>query len=292
MITLSPPAESILEARVFRWAVLWVIERQDLTTLRYTSHNRPIEFSADGDNQTNTYDPVGSLNHTAREGSVGPRDANLDVSSYISSDAITEDDLRAGLYRHAKITMYLVDWMWPFLGAIATEIYWVGDTRWAESWWEAQLSSIGSKLRNVVGRTYDRICNYALGDDQCGVSLAAYASSGSVTSIDTQRRQVQTSLTTKADNYFNHGRFLWTSGNNDDTESIVKDYTQTNGVFQFQLATGKDIQVGDNFTAYAGCDRLQTTCDTKFSNLARHGGFGFMPGTSVMMRPVGAERPQ
>ena len=35
--------------------------------------------------------------------------------------------------------------------------------------------------------------------------------------------------------------------------------------------------IGDTFTAYPGCDKLQNTCNTKFTNIAHYRGYNYVP---------------
>ena len=55
--------------------------------------------------------------------------------------------------------------------------------------------------------------------------------------------------------------------------------TQTqSGAISLWLPAGAAIEIGDQFTATAGCDKRFDTCRTKFSNAANFRGFPFMPG--------------
>ncbi len=101
------------------------------------------------------------------------------------------------------------------------------------------------------------------------------------------RRKFRTNLTSQANDHFNFGAIRWITGDNTKYAPMeVKDYATSNGFFEMQLQLANDVDVNDEFIAYAGCDRLKTTCDVKFSNLDNFGGFEFIPGPDRLAEKV------
>jgi uncharacterized phage protein (TIGR02218 family) len=121
-------------------------------------------------------------------------------------------------------------------------------------------------------------CNHALFDGGCGLSKAAFAVNGSVTSAGGAPSVIgfSTSLTA-ADQWFALGYLVWTSGANAGVISNVKLYYNANGQTSLIYPLSITPSVGDAFTIYPGCDKLQSTCTTKFNNLANFRGFPFVP---------------
>lgn len=118
-------------------------------------------------------------------------------------------------------------------------------------------------------------CNHALFDGGCGLSKAAFAVSGAVTGGASLNGF--NSNCTKADNWFALGYIVWTSGYNNGVISSVKGYLNASGAFQLIYPLTVVPSVGDTFTAYPGCDKLQATCSGKFSNQANYRGFPYVP---------------
>lgn len=82
----------------------------------------------------------------------------------------------------------------------------------------------------------------------------------------------------QVDGYFNDGFVTWTSGANEGRSTPVKTWVASGATFTFWLPTPYPIQVGDTYTAVAGCDKELTTCRDKFGNVINFGGFPTIPG--------------
>lgn len=87
-----------------------------------------------------------------------------------------------------------------------------------------------------------------------------------------------------ADGYYDYGYLEWTSGLNVGLISEIKSYTFLSNTLEFQLFSGLDIAVGDEFDLYPGCDKLVETCHAKYSNLVNFGGFPTVPGVDKVVR--------
>lgn len=116
-------------------------------------------------------------------------------------------------------------------------------------------------------------CQHTLFDNRCALvksswGAASTAASGSTTTtINSAHAQ--------ASGYFDLGTVEFTSGANSGQKRSVKSYTP--GVFVLSNPLPNTPTVGDAFTAYPGCDKRKTTCSTKFSNLAKHRAFPYVP---------------
>jgi uncharacterized phage protein (TIGR02218 family) len=82
---------------------------------------------------------------------------------------------------------------------------------------------------------------------------------------------------TNPDNYFNEGTILFTSGVNAGTEMSVRQSLNASGQVLLSLPLPNPPSTGDAFTAYPGCDKQQSTCQTKFSNLTNFLGAPYVP---------------
>jgi hypothetical protein len=80
----------------------------------------------------------------------------------------------------------------------------------------------------------------------------------------------------------NGGVYYFNTEDNGKTVTItysVMDYTATaTGQIDLQLVAPYDVNVGDTFTAIAGCDKLFSTCTGTFQNAVNFRGFPHLPG--------------
>jgi uncharacterized phage protein (TIGR02218 family) len=278
MILLTENLKSLNIQRAHHYATLWLIERTDGVNLRFTDHDCPLTL-ADG----TVYTPAGGFGTSARQKKVDMQSRNVELAGLLSSSAITNDDLRAGRYREAKVTETLVDWRFPWAGILHKNVYWVAEVTFTGSHWEAQLQGLSKWLKPSIGNVYSRTCRHDLGDSICRVDLGPLTLTGTVTSIISQRRYFDSNRTGNGDEWFTHGLLTWTSGLNNGLKFEVADY-QNNGEFKLHLHTPFDIAIGDTFSVYPGCKKTIGVCLDKFDNVINFGGFPHIPGTAKALQ--------
>lgn len=281
---LTPATKSLLKQNLHRIAHCWRITRTDGTIIRTTDHDTPLTIDSE------VFAPASGFTASARQKQAGLAEQNFEVIGVLDSDAITDADLRLGLYNGAQIDELMVDWLYPWIGAIITNLYFVEMVTFTGERWEAQVAGLTSKIRRQVGQVYSRLCRYDLGDARCRFDLATETISGAVvTTITIQRREI-TSVTlagTKPDDFYAFGRVTWVTGDNAGHLSEAAEYIDATGLVLLRGETPNDIQVGDTFDIEAGCDKLRQTCIDKFDILVNFGGFPFIPGTDrVMQAPI------
>ena len=89
---------ALLEGRTcYSFATLWTVTRTDGFVLRLCDHDTKITSGG------NIFVPNGAFLTTARQDQGNMREANFEVEGPLTSSAVTDNDLRLGLYRGAKI---------------------------------------------------------------------------------------------------------------------------------------------------------------------------------------------
>jgi uncharacterized phage protein (TIGR02218 family) len=267
MRNIPAPLQSLMVGGLHRFVYCWKIVRKDGVTYRFTDHD--VKLTVDGEE----YLPSGSFSSSARQYNENSTSTNLDVQGSISSTLITAEDLRAGKYREAKVTEFVVDHRFPFAGKFLTNIYDIQDTTFdTEEQWTAKLVSQKNRLRRSKGDLFTKSCRWVLGDSNCGVTLTPVT--GSVSSV-TDRAIFDTGLS-QPEGYFEYGLLTWTSGDNDGLSFEVKSFAS--GEFELQTETPFNIQIGDDFSVVRGCDQLIETCANVFNNVENFGGYPDIPG--------------
>lgn len=125
---------------------------------------------------------------------------------------------------------------------------------------------------------YGSGCQWVLFSAGCTLDRSDYAVDYTVVSATAQNIFVESiSTPTGADSlpYYQQGRILFTSGSNDNLETMIAGNGDDYFTLMYPLY---DIPaVGDTFTAYPGCSKQMTTCNLKYSNLINFRGFPFVP---------------
>ena len=136
-------------------------------------------------------------------------------------------------------------------------------------------------LQQGIGRTYSHECDADLGDTRCGVNLASYTGTGTLTGV-TDNQVFADSSRAESNDHFNYGLLTWTGGNNNGLSMEVKDFAATGGVFTVASPMPFTVQVGDTYSVYQGCDKTKTTCINDFNNVINFRGFAEIPGLDLV----------
>lgn len=129
---------------------------------------------------------------------------------------------------------------------------------------------------NIPPNLYQSACLHTVYNSGCALNPASFASSGTVSASPAPTTTGFKAGLTPAIDYFAQGRVVFTSGANSGLSRTVRTNSNTG---QFAIIPPLPVapSAGDGFIAYAGCDKTQGTCNTKFNNLARFKGTPYVP---------------
>lgn len=118
---------------------------------------------------------------------------------------------------------------------------------------------------------YERSCRHGLYSKMCGVSMSSFKVTDTVISIDATEMEFNISdAGLQPDGTFTGGIIT----NMDGERRLITSHSSTtiriSRPFPISLA-GKQVDL------YPGCDKLKSTCISKFNNLNNFGGFPFIP---------------
>ena len=259
----------------------WRIERGDGAVFGFTDHDRPLLIA--GTSYESDTGFVASEIRASADFSVDGQDAE----GALRSDRITETDILDGRWDNAAIEVWRVNWE-DVAQRVLMRRSNLGQIRRGKQVFVAEVRSLTHFLNQPVGRTYQYYCDAELGDERCGVNLAApsHSASGSVAAVSGDRSFATTGLGGISADWFALGRVEWTSGANAGRRAEVSIHTVSAGIAQITLieAPVRAITVGDGFFIQAGCDKQFATCRTKFGNGVNFRGFPSIPGDDTIVR--------
>lgn len=246
----------------------WSIEKTDGTFIYLTDHDKDLTFLG----QTFVSDDGFTLSMLETGQNLAVDNAEMQV--LLKTTNVRSQDIINGVYDGARVKVYYVNWAdtsqyAPLPGGYLTRLKSAGRDMGV-----FELTSLASRANQPVGRKLIPTCDADFADSRCGLSAASYTHTGTVTSVSS-RELFTDSFNVQATAYFNYGVITWTSGNNSGYQSEVKNFTS--GAFQLFTPTKYDIEVGDAYSAVAGCDRTHTSCKA-FNNIENFRGFPFITG--------------
>lgn len=265
----------------------WKITRRDGLVMGFTDHDSDLTFGS----PLVLYEALAGFGASSIASSTGFNVDNVDVVGALISNKITEQDIIAGLYDNATITVYRVDWD-NTASRIVLIAGSIGEVNRGKQYFKGELRSLMHYLNQPSGRLYRKWCDANFGDARCGFDATSLSKNATVSTVLSRRmfKSTTTALSSVSNrvNYFTAGTLTWTSGSNIGRFIEVKFHTITSGEHYFDLweAMPYDIQVGDTFTVKPGCDKSIETCKSRFDNVVNFRGFPRMPGNDIISRYV------
>ena len=278
MKTLSTALQAHLDTGTTTLALCWQVVRRDATVLGFTEHDRDIVFDSV------TYRAASGFTASQVSQSLGLAVDNLEATGALSSSAISEADLAAGLYDDASITIHLVNWADVSQRTILATGS-IGEVKRGRDAFAAEIRSIAHRLRQRTGRSYQFYCETDLGSATCGVNLPSpsYTGTGTIATGSTGRVLVVSGLTGFTDGWFTGGALNFTSGVNNGLSFEVRTHKKATTVTLELWSLAPQLPgVGDGFSVTAGCDKTFATCKARFANSVNFHGFPHIPGNDVV----------
>jgi uncharacterized phage protein (TIGR02218 family) len=129
-------------------------------------------------------------------------------------------------------------------------------------------------IQQMPRRLYQAACTHVFGDAMCGFDRTSLAQTASALAGSTQS-EIHTALMHSPATLFDQGTMLGLTGAN---AGLTRTIRQMLGGIAYQLkAWLYPVTIGDTFRFLPGCDHRTATCQGTFNNLARYGGFPYIP---------------
>lgn len=205
-------------------SILVKIVRTDGTIFGFTTHDRSLTVGG------LKYEAMSAVTASNLRQQVGKDPDNLDITGILSSDSITEDDMRNGLYDDAQITIMECDWSDLTRGVRITLQGVIGDLTISDGTYKATLLSNLQIMQRQIGRVTGPSCDvHQLGDARCKVDLTGNTATGkpitslaSVTGIvNDQDISFSSGIVTDA-GFYTYGLITATSGPNTGISRQIK----------------------------------------------------------------------
>ena len=257
-------------------SICWRIERRDGVAIGLTDHDR--DLAIDG------------LVHKAAPGMVPSavsRSDGLDadtmsVSGALTAAAIDEQDLLAGRWDGAAVSIFAVDWS-DTAQRVALGEGTIGAVETSDGAFSAELRGVAAALDRPVAEATSPECRAELGDARCRVAMATrrrfarvIASNGAAVTLDAAE---------PSPDAWGGGRVRWLTGDNCGLESAVA--VSAGSAVTLRTVPAFAVTVGTLIEVIEGCDKSLATCAARFANAANFRGEPYLPGIDLLTRYPG-----
>ena len=205
-------------------------------------------------------------------------------ASPVSGANISRLDVLSGVWRNAAFLISRYNF-----ASVADEIEnllagTIGEVRLQQGSIVGELRGLQQFLQQPIINVASKTCRARVGDALCGVNMASYTFTGTLTGV-TSKQVITDTARVEATDYFADGIFTFTSGNNTGLSGKVK--TSAAGVLTMMLPFLQTPLVGDTYIISAGClKRLAEDCIAKFNNVLNYQGEPHLPGVDTLLKPV------
>lgn len=189
MKTLLSGMTSHLSQEVTTLCTCWRIIRTDGQVFGFTDHDVDLLFGG------LVYEADTGYNRTAITGDASMSVDNLNVTGFLESDKISENDLRNGLFDYAKVFIFAVDWTNPDgHGAVPLRRGWFGEVTVDQNGeFECEVRGLHQALGINYMEVYQPECRADFCDARCKLNIATYTYPGTVFASTSSRTTFQAS---------------------------------------------------------------------------------------------------
>ena len=258
-------------------ATCWKLTSTGGTVLGFTDHPTDLVVSSVTYKASTGYTP------STVQSTAGLSVDNLEVQGLLSATGITEADVRAGKWDYASIEVFLVNWNSLADGIIKLRKATLGEIKLGRQSFDGEIRGIFQAYSRQIVELYSPGCRADLGDSRCGVTIASFTVTGTLTAV-TSRRVFADSARTEANNYFRGGLLTWTGGANAGRAMEVKAWTLGTTLFELVLPMPSAVAIGDTYSVHAGCDKTIATCRDVFNKVVNFRGEPYVPLSTKVSR--------
>lgn len=282
MRTLSANDTAQLLEESTTWANCVHVVDANGNEVRYTDHDREIVVNRTGDplGINGTYEPVNALTGSSLHSTADMSVDNQESDVTLEDLGITASDIRAGLYDDVRVTLFRVNWRTPNDSGFILKHGPLGHKQLSgRGVATVELRGLTQYLQTTIVQTYSAACRADLGDSHCQFNLASVTITGTVSTVTSARLSFTSGDVVGSPNtagYWTGGLVTFLTGNNATYRREVRSDNGSGGIVLFEPLPA-DIQVGDTFTIYPGCDKALSTCKNKFNNVINFRGEPFIP---------------
>ncbi|WP_018996590.1 DUF2163 domain-containing protein [Hirschia maritima] len=259
-----------LKSGVVTTCLCWEFTRQDGQKFGATDHDEMLQID------DVEFEPDRALANLEFVTNAGLAPGHVSGDGALSATFLNQEDLTLGKWDGAEVKVWRVDWNAPEHRIHVWSGY-LGEVKYSDRVFNAELVSLKSRLERRIGRVYARQCDAALGEKRCGVDLKdeAFGISTVISEVIALDRFRIDGLTGFHSGWFSNGMMKSADGR-------VLRITVHEGNY-VKLEREIELSPLDEVQLVAGCNKTFETCKSKFSNVLNFQGFPYLPGMDAVI---------
>ncbi|WP_415237341.1 DUF2163 domain-containing protein [Sneathiella sp.] len=264
-----------IEQEVTSISSFWVIDRKDGVSFRFTDHDQDIHIAGE------LYVSAEGFDRSALKGSSASDTDDLEITGILSSEYLQEEELKAGLFDYAEIRFFLANWQAPEQGLIPLRKGWLGEVRWSEGLFTAEIRGLSDALKRHIGKIYAPECQADFCDVACQLDPLLYRHADIVAEFSITNEVVLTGFDREVET-LSGGILSFVTGLNAGGHFEINAWNPLTKTLTLFLPLPFKAESGDTVFLVEGCDKRFTTCRDRFENQVNFRGFPSVPGTDSL----------
>lgn len=256
------------------------IVARDNTTVRFVGFPHDLVMGA------NTYQSDAGYEFSGFSATSSMSPSVIDLEGILAAAGISRDQIASGVWDNAKAYLFATSWANPVEDEEEISKFILGKTHIRDDRFACEMMQLIDAVNQEVGRTVGPNCPWEFGGAECGVNLATYTVTGTITSVTDAGLFADSAIAAAAGTY-DGGTIEFTSGDNAGLRPLEIQKHTAGGTLQLFLPFHYLPVVGDGYSLTRGCNKTRAACKT-YSNILNFGGFPDQP-TSTMVNKAGGQ---
>lgn len=215
---------------------------------------------------------------------------NADISGWVQADGISEEDIIAGIFDFAEVTIYRCNYEDLSQGLEVVNYGSFGKTIWKDTAWRNEFRSLMQQAKQPTGDLYSLTCRNRYGDAKCKKAFEWFEAE--VTAVgDDATLEITCSDLDQDDGYFVPGVLEVLEGGNAGADMDVDEFLE-GGIIRLAMQLPRPFQVGDTVRIRVDCDKTFETCRDVKGNHLEFRGEHLTPVGETGLNVPGAQIPE
>jgi len=165
--SLTAAVSTAAQQETTHFVTCWRVELVNGTTYGFTSHVKNVTVSSQVYEANSGYTP--STVESSNRWNVD----NLEVEGVVTGTGITVEDIEAGNFDGATVTMFECDYTQPDAGQIIMRTGTIGQITRRDNDFTAEVRGLLQRLQQTTVEVFSPACRATFGDTQCKVPVSA-----------------------------------------------------------------------------------------------------------------------
>ena len=181
MKTIGASLLNHLASNVTTLATCWKVTAQDGTVLGFTNHTENLVVSGVTYRSPSGYTPT-NIQTTA-----GLEVDNLDAKALLAADGLVKTEILNGKWDRAVLEFFLVNYADTTQGIVKLRKGFLGEIKLGRNEVDAEIRGLMDRYQTEVVELYSQSCRADLFDDRCGIDIAEWTLTGTVSARTSDR---------------------------------------------------------------------------------------------------------